>query len=148
MVGHRYWGARWQDRATIARRTCFVRRSIRSSTWVIRWCGWPSGVCQLDHKLPNLTNPCDGSDLRRMALEQTPRRVKLRKRLSAILPKADLRGRHGEREQDCCGHLDRINRTPGDTRGAARGSAGYHRAALHRIPDDRRTHCIGRTTYP
>src|SRR5258708_37616898 len=43
MVGHRYWGARWQDRATIARRTCFVRRSIRSSTWVIRWCGWPNG---------------------------------------------------------------------------------------------------------
>src|SRR5258707_6152753 len=42
MVGHRYWG-RWQDRATIARRTCFVRRSIRSSTWVIRWCGWPNG---------------------------------------------------------------------------------------------------------
>src|SRR5258708_34424067 len=42
MVGHRYWG-RWQDRATIARRTCFVRRSIRSSSWVIRWWGWPNG---------------------------------------------------------------------------------------------------------
>jgi hypothetical protein len=24
----------------IARRTCCVRRSIRSSTWAIRWCGW------------------------------------------------------------------------------------------------------------
>src|SRR6266404_8618894 len=75
-------------------------------------------------------------------------RVKLRKRLRAILPKVDRRGRPGEREQDCCGHLAGITRTAGDTRGVARGSAGYHRAALYRIPDDRRTHCIGRTTYP
>ena len=29
-----------QDRGTIGRRICCVRRSIRSSTWGTRWCGW------------------------------------------------------------------------------------------------------------
>lgn len=40
MLRHRHRGARWQDRGMIARRTCCVRRSIRSSTWAIRWCSW------------------------------------------------------------------------------------------------------------
>jgi uncharacterized protein (DUF4415 family) len=71
MVGHRYWGARWQDRATIARRTCFVRRSIRPSTWGIRWCGWPFLSRDLRSRTwqelrRRLSAPKSGTDWRRL----------------------------------------------------------------------------------
>src|SRR5213078_3958100 len=40
VAGHRRGGTLWRSRGTIVRRICYGRRWRRSSTSVIRWCGW------------------------------------------------------------------------------------------------------------